>query len=357
MVALTATAGPTNRRKIMKQLCFSSNSQIIVESPDRSNIKISSKCIPNNDQIENVFAWLISSLTTLKEKMPRHVIFCESISDVSKLYVTFVKIFGSNCELINMYHSKTNEKVKDYIRTDMAVDGKIRLLICTNSAGMGVNFFQLYNVVHYGLPREMDTFVQQMGRCGRDGIQSNELILFKNHKGHLKKVECDLVKLVKDDSECRRNNLCKAYLMEKTTIFPNHNCCDVCEKNCSCENDFCPNTHMACQKMDSEEEEGEEQEMTREVSEEDKKILKQKLFAMKYKMSIEFDSVKQFELIYGLTDKVLDEIVEKCNQIFNPDDVMKLCPVWSYASAVMVCNIVNDIFGDSEMYNVDTDSE
>jgi superfamily II DNA/RNA helicase len=39
-----------------------------------------------------------------------------------------------------MFHSKTNDKIKEKIRNDMAVDGKIRLLICTNFAGMGVNF-------------------------------------------------------------------------------------------------------------------------------------------------------------------------------------------------------------------------
>lgn len=39
MVALTATAGPSNRRKKLNQLSFSSNAEIVVESPDRLNIK------------------------------------------------------------------------------------------------------------------------------------------------------------------------------------------------------------------------------------------------------------------------------------------------------------------------------
>ena len=80
-----------------------------------------------------------------------------------------------------MFHSKTNDKIKEQIRNDMAVDGKIRLLICANSAGIRVNFYGLHNIIHYGLPREMDTFVQQMGRCGRDGQFSHELILYKAH--------------------------------------------------------------------------------------------------------------------------------------------------------------------------------
>lgn len=64
----------------------------------------------------------------------------------------------------------------------MTVDGKIRILVCTNAAGMGVNFYGVNNVIHYGPLREMDTFVQQMGRGGRDGELADELILYKHTK-------------------------------------------------------------------------------------------------------------------------------------------------------------------------------
>lgn len=65
---------------------------------------------------------------------------------------------------------------------------------------MGVNFYGVNNIIHYGLPRDMDTFVQQVGRGGRDESFANELILFKSHKGHLKNVESDLVRLCKENS-------------------------------------------------------------------------------------------------------------------------------------------------------------
>lgn len=97
-----------------------------------------------------------------------------------------------------MFHSKTVEGKKEQIRSDMTKEGKIRILICTNSAGMGVNFYGVHNVIHYGLPREMDTLVQQMGRAGRDGEPSHELIMYKCHKGQLKQVEEELVQLAKD---------------------------------------------------------------------------------------------------------------------------------------------------------------
>ena len=107
---------------------------------------------------------------------------------------SFVREFGQDSALFDMYHSKTNEKVKEKNRDDMSSNGVIRVLICTNAAGMGVNFFGLNNVIHYGLPYQMDTFVQQMGRAGRDGEFSQELIIFKSHKGQLSKVESDLIK-------------------------------------------------------------------------------------------------------------------------------------------------------------------
>ena len=59
--------------------------------------------------------------------------------------------------------------MKEKIRHDMIMDGDKRVLICTNAAGMGVNFVDVHNIIHYNLPRQMDTFVQQMGRAGRDG--------------------------------------------------------------------------------------------------------------------------------------------------------------------------------------------
>ena len=69
----------------------------------------------------------------------------------------------------------------------------------------------------------MDTFVQQMGRAGRDGQISDELIMYKNHKSHLKKVENELVRLAKDDTKCKHEILCGAYLITHKNIVPAHN--------------------------------------------------------------------------------------------------------------------------------------
>ena len=353
MVALTATAGPTQRRKIVRSLCFGANSKVIHDSPDRSNIKISSKCIPNNEVPDKTFKWLFSELHTCAENLQRHVIFCQSISDVSKVYMSFVREFGQDSALFDMYHSKTNEKVKEKIRDDMSSNGVIRVLICTNAAGMGVNFFGLNNVIHYGLPYQMDTFVQQMGRAGRDGEFSQELIIFKSHKGQLSKVESDLIKLVKDSETCRREILCSAYLTKKSEIIPLHNCCDVCDITCDCKSDICPNKHKAF--LEPQENESED-EMERPVSDAEKALLRHKLLSYKYSLTEQAGfSIIDVDVIQGLTDNVIDSIVSKSSKLFTSNDIMTYFPIWSYETAEQVFHVICDVFGDTEMYNLSGD--
>ncbi|KAK6180902.1 hypothetical protein SNE40_008867 [Patella caerulea] len=158
MMALTATASPLKRKQIMKKLNFKVSPAIITDSADRTNIKISSKSISTAANISDIFNFAIHGLYTLQQNYPRTIIFCCSISDCAKIYSAFLSKFGMTATIFNMYHSKTKETVKTYIRDDMNdLKGTIRILICTNAAGMGINFKGVENVLHFGLPRDMDT--------------------------------------------------------------------------------------------------------------------------------------------------------------------------------------------------------
>jgi hypothetical protein len=48
--------------------------------------------------------------------------------------------------------------------------------------------------------------------------------------------------------------------------------------------------------------------------------------------------------------------VVKSEILFTPDDIMKNCQIWSYETGVAICNIITEIFGDEEMYNIDEDT-
>lgn len=355
VLALTATAGPTQRRKILKYLCFRPGYELVLDSPDRRNIKITVKSIKNNDNVEKVFGWLIKDLRHHREQLPRHVVFCNSINDVTKIYFAFIKTCKQYRQNFDMFHSKTDDEIKDKIREDMSDEGKIRILICTNAAGMGVNFHQVHNVVHYGVPRELETFVQQMGRGGRDGKPSHELVLFKMHKGYLKHVEPELVRIVKD-SVCRRSMLCAAFQTKHSELTPLHACCDICEKKCTCDCDVCPQSHAAV--TDSDDAESSEDEMIRDVSSEERLLLNQKLETLQFSLSDRASGgLINPEVVHGFTKEIVKDIVAKCQVLFTAEDIMEKFPIWSFGIAQEICKIILDVFGDETMYNlVESDS-
>lgn len=97
-------------------------------------------------------------------------------------------------------------------------NGQLRVLICTNADGMGVNYSELYYVVLYGPPKEIDTFVQQMGRAWRDNKQSHDLIIFKS--AQLKRVDNEMKNLAVYD-KCRRLLLTKSYMCDPAKDIKN----------------------------------------------------------------------------------------------------------------------------------------
>ena len=163
---------------------MSDNTIEIIDSPDRENIRLSVIKIPSNEDLEETFAWLIDILIEKGISSPRTIIFCKNKDDCGRLHAMFkLKIQDTGKEedkgVFEMFHKDTWEHIKDKIAQDMQdPNGHIRILICTASAGMGVNFVKTYNVIQYGPPREMDTFLQQFGRAGRDGCLSDSVILY-----------------------------------------------------------------------------------------------------------------------------------------------------------------------------------
>lgn len=120
--------------------------------------------------MEDSLDFIFSGLKNKRKDFQKHLIFYNTIKECSIVYCALVQEFGTTILLVTMYHTKTPDDVKKFIQKDMkAENGSIRVLVSTSPAGIGVNFKDLQNIVHFSPPREMDTFFQQMGRTGRDG--------------------------------------------------------------------------------------------------------------------------------------------------------------------------------------------
>lgn len=217
----------------------------IVESPGRENIKLFVEKIKVNEKISVTFSWLIDMVMDQGGECPRHIIFCPSIKLCADVYFAFKVSLNKCINYIEMFHSCTTDQVKDAIREDMEnKDGHIRVLIATSAAGMGVNYKSVNNIIHYGPPKDLDGFIQQLGRAGRDGTQSYELLIYSSR--HLRELDTDMLDYAKNTETCRRKKLLESYNSVPSADLVKHLCCDVCDMQCDCHEVNCESFRTMC---------------------------------------------------------------------------------------------------------------
>eukprot|EP00112_Aurelia_sp_Birch-Aquarium-sp1_P006485 Seg1716.4 transcript_id=Seg1716.4/GoldUCD/mRNA.D3Y31 product="putative Werner syndrome ATP-dependent helicase 1" protein_id=Seg1716.4/GoldUCD/D3Y31 len=98
---------------------------------------------------------------------------------------------------------------------------------------MGVDYPDVRNIVHFGSPsRTLEGHIQELGRGGRDGKQSHDLVISTGVG--LSNCESDMRKLFKDES-CYRLNLFKHFDTDVSPLLIKHLCCSQCSKSCECD--------------------------------------------------------------------------------------------------------------------------
>ena len=150
------------------------------------------------------------------------------------LHLFFDEAVGEDASnvLFGMYHSKTPKHIQDNILASLVVpNGNIRLAFATNALGMGVNIPNVRRVLHYGVPREVEEYVQEVGRGGRDKMSFDAILYYRPF--HL--IACDerMRNYVKNPSkECPRQLLMKHFKEKCKQLELMHDCCDTCTLKC-----------------------------------------------------------------------------------------------------------------------------
>jgi superfamily II DNA helicase RecQ len=109
-----------------------------------------------------------------------------------------------------MYHHTTLDKHKSRILNSFhEQDGTCRLVFATNALGMGVNFPDVRTVINYGPPREVEEFLQEIGRAGRDGKCAQAVFLFHGHQ--LKNCDKEIIDYCNSASGCLRKKLLSSF--------------------------------------------------------------------------------------------------------------------------------------------------
>lgn len=229
VLAMSATCTLPVRHRVLSILNMS-NATTFEMSPNRVNIKY--VVHRTGVEISDALFGLVESLSNDKEKFPRTVLYCNSIQDVSKVYCYIETEVEGSHKFIDMYHSETTSEKKSEIVERLSKKSELRLVIATSALGMGVDIVDCYCVILYGPPKDIIDFLQETGRCGRDGKDSVAIIMCNRYQlGHVS----DEVKNVVKTTDCRRESVLKNFVTNLPIAQKNlHSCCDICALRCTC---------------------------------------------------------------------------------------------------------------------------
>ena len=247
IMAMTATATTTTRNQVIAILGLV-NPVVVAVSPDKSNI---SYALRQKVNIEVVFAPLVVKLSTLRDKLPRVIIFCRRCEECAQLYRFFLSSMKEKFtepagapniamfRLVDMYTGSTRKSVQDSIIASFSKsDATLRIVICTIAFGMGIDCADVCQVIHWGPSSDIESYVQECGRAGRNGHAAKALLFWSRLDFRAHDICQDMERYCSGKDTCRRKMLMSYFDCTYENVM-GCSCCDVCAFDCNCNSCNC----------------------------------------------------------------------------------------------------------------------
>ncbi|KAB7672904.1 RecQ family ATP-dependent DNA helicase [Bacillus sp. B1-b2] len=166
-LALTATATDSIRKDIIQSLYLEEVNEIIYPV-DRANITLKMKEISNANEKLPVL------LNYIKQLKGQGIIYFSS-KKVAEQVSSYLK--ERTEKRIMAYHGSMNQEDRILVQQQYLA-GQLDIICATSAFGMGINKEDIRYIIHYHIPTKLESYLQEIGRAGRDGKQSVAILLY-----------------------------------------------------------------------------------------------------------------------------------------------------------------------------------